>query len=158
MGANGEKIHKIGQVAEMLDISVPTLRMYEREGILIPIKSPGGTRYFSESDVRWIRCIRRMITELGLNLEGIRRLLALIPCWELTECGQRAEGGCDVSADATRPCWMKKDVPCKLDSAECYACPAYRYSVNCENLKALFEIRLRQLTASAFNGAKACVR
>jgi MerR family transcriptional regulator, heat shock protein HspR len=154
----GEKIYKIGQVAEMLGISVPTLRMYEREGILIPIKSSGGTRYFSESDVNWVRCIRRMITELGLNLEGIRRLLALIPCWELTDCGRRQDETCDMSADATRPCWMKETCPCKQTSAECYACPAYRYSVNCENLKSLFEIRLRQMTNGASLNGKACHR
>ena len=154
----GEKIYKIGQVAKMLGISVPTLRMYEREGILIPIKSTGGTRYFSEGDVHWIRCIRRMITELGLNLEGIRRLLALIPCWELTDCGRREDGTCDMSADSTRPCWMKEDRPCKQNHTECYACPSYRYSVNCENLKTLFEIRLRQLTNGAVLNGKACHR
>ena len=153
-----EKIYKIGQVAEMLEISVPTLRMYEREGILIPVKSAGGTRYFSEDDVQWIRCIRRMITELGLNLEGIRRLLALIPCWELTECDKREQGVCGVSDDATRPCWMKQGLPCRVERAECYACPAYRYSINCENLKALFEIRLKQLSAPLHPGQKACLR
>jgi MerR family transcriptional regulator/heat shock protein HspR len=153
-----EKTHKIGQVAEMLGISVPTLRMYEREGLLIPIKSSGGTRYFSESDIQWIRCIRRMITELGLNLEGIRRLLALIPCGELTDCGHCEARTCDVSTDATRPCWMKDARPCKQNRTECYACPAYRYSVNCENLKNLFEIRLRQLTNGASSNRKACHR
>ena len=105
----GEKIHKIGQVAEMLGISVPTLRMYEREGILIPVKSSGGTRYFNDEDIVWIRCIRRMINELGLNIEGIRRLLAMIPCWDLTQCDNHRSGAC--RADATRPCWMNRMPP-----------------------------------------------
>ena len=61
MKESGNGRMKIGQVAQMLSVSVPTLRMYEREGILIPWKSTGGTRYFDKQDIDWIRCIRRMI-------------------------------------------------------------------------------------------------
>lgn len=138
--------HKIGQVAEMIQVSVPTLRMYEREGILIPVKSRGGTRYFNDEDVHWIRCIRRMITGLGLNIEGIRRLLALIPCGEIISCDQFREGRCQEMNDGSKPCWMKNS-SCKELIADCHDCPAYRYSINCENLKGLFHIRLRQIEA-----------
>lgn len=143
--------HKIGKVARAMEISVPTLRMYEREGILIPVKSGGGTRYFNDEDVVWIRCIRRMINELGLNIEGIRRLLAMIPCWDLTQCANYKSGACRAMMDATRPCWMKPDVPCRNGTEDCHACPAYRYSVNCENLKSLFQIRLKALENNHYN-------
>jgi len=140
------ELHKIGQVAQIINVSVPTLRMYEREGLLIPIKSTGGTRYFSDRDVQWIRCIRRMITELGLNIEGIRRLLALIPCWELTGCQRPSAEKCPGLQDVSRPCWMKNNVPCKTSVDACHDCEAYQYSINCENLKSLFVIRLKQLS------------
>ncbi len=143
--ANIKKLHKIGEVAEAIGISVPTLRMYEREGILIPIKSEGGTRYFDDSDITWIKCIRRMISELGLNIEGIRRLLALIPCWELKECAHYESGRCQVISDSTKPCWMNRLAQTKTDMERCHDCVSYRYSINCENIKSLFQIRLRQL-------------
>ncbi|MFD8558370.1 MerR family transcriptional regulator [Streptosporangium canum] len=50
----------IGQVAERTGLSVHTLRFYEREGILAnPVsRGPGGRRFYSESDVEWLRlCI-----------------------------------------------------------------------------------------------------
>ncbi len=69
-----------------MGISVDLLRLYEREGLLIPIKSPKGTRYFTELDFPWIATVLRLVREAGLNFAGIRHLLALIPCWEIRGC------------------------------------------------------------------------
>jgi MerR family transcriptional regulator/heat shock protein HspR len=145
MRENGNNRHKIGQVAQMLNVSVPTLRMYEREGILIPWKSSGGTRYFDDEDVQWIRCIRRMIVELGLNIEGIRRLLALIPCHEFRQCDEAQARHCPSYCGSSRPCWTNAGSSRRASPADCHDCPAYRNSIRCENLKGLFEVRLRQL-------------
>ena len=41
---------KIGEVASHFGVSVDLLRLYEREGLLIPLKSAKGTRYFTEDD------------------------------------------------------------------------------------------------------------
>jgi MerR family transcriptional regulator/heat shock protein HspR len=139
------KLHKIGAAATLVGISVPTLRMYEQEGLLIPIKSNGGTRYYDDDDIRWIKCIRRMITELGLNLEGIRRLLALIPCWEFRDCQEGCEGKCEVAKESTQPCWIVRSQQGLVELKDCHDCPTFRYSINCENLKSLFQIRLKQL-------------
>ncbi len=148
MKESGNGRMKIGQVAQMLSVSVPTLRMYEREGILIPWKSTGGTRYFDKQDIDWIRCIRRMISELGLNIEGIRRLLALIPCHELRGCAAAQYAHCPCHHDASRPCWSVAGASRRSSRKECHDCPAYRNSISCSNLKGLFEIRLRQLEAT----------
>ncbi|MBN2431043.1 MAG: MerR family transcriptional regulator [Acidobacteria bacterium] len=134
--------------AEMVGVSVPTLRMYENEGLLIPIKSDGGTRYFDENDIAWIRCIRRMITELGLNLEGIRRLLALIPCRDFKKCDDARYAACQADKDVNKPCWIARAHNVGAQLLGCHDCPAFRYSINCESLKSLFVIRLRQLTAA----------
>ena len=69
------KWYKIGEVARKLDIAVETIRMYEREGIFISEKTDTGRRVFNDLDMRWLNCIRRLITEQGLNIEGIRRML-----------------------------------------------------------------------------------
>jgi len=142
------KLYKIGETAEKAGISVPTLRMYENEGILIPIRSKGGTRYYDDEDLSWIMCIRRMISELGLNLAGIRRLLALIPCRDLKKCSQENFEKCVVGEDSTKPCWMILKQSSNTSFDECHDCPSYRYSVNCDNMKGLFEIRLRLLRDS----------
>jgi MerR family transcriptional regulator/heat shock protein HspR len=145
------KIFKIGVTADKVGVSVPTLRMYENEGLLIPIKSDGGTRYYDEGDINWIRCIRRMITELGLNLEGIRRLLALIPCYDFRKCDEAQVAECMAAKDAHKPCWISRATNGGSRLQECHDCPAFRYSINCENLKSLFVIRLRQLAEANKN-------
>ena len=55
-------IYSIGTVARMLGISVFTLRMYEREGLLIAHKADSNQRRYSASDVERLQCIRRAIT------------------------------------------------------------------------------------------------
>jgi DNA-binding transcriptional MerR regulator len=131
---NGARI-KIGAVAKHFNISVDLLRLYEREGILIPLKSPKGTRYFTEQDYVWIGTILRLVREARLNFAGIRHLLALLPCWEIRNCGFERKKNCPITKDSTTPCWNNK--ACCQDAKQCYTCPVYRSAPACENLNAL---------------------
>ena len=42
-----------------------------------PGRTPGGTRLYSDHDLGRLREIQRLTTELGLNLAGVRRVIAL---------------------------------------------------------------------------------
>lgn len=53
-----------------------TLRMYERRGLVRPQRSAKNTRLYSERDVARLRRIQEL-TELGMNLAGVQRVLAL---------------------------------------------------------------------------------
>ena len=53
-----------------------TLRMYERRGLLRPQRSAKNTRLYSERDVERLRRIQEL-TEMGMNLAGVERVLAL---------------------------------------------------------------------------------
>jgi hypothetical protein len=155
---------KIGAVAKHFSISVDLLRLYEREGLLIPLKSPRGTRYYTQHDFQWIGTILRLVREARLNFAGIRRLLALLPCWEIRQCGHLRRAGCPYLTDASRPCWANRTwccVPardpramlagaeagpvqsspgptdCRPGTEDCYFCSVYRSAPSCENLKAL---------------------
>jgi DNA-binding transcriptional MerR regulator len=123
---------KIGEVAQHFDISVDLLRLYEREGLLIPLKSPKGTRYFTRLDYPWIATILRLIRQSGLNFAGIRYLLALLPCHELRGCDAPPKANCSVNASATEPCWTHKTC---CSPGDCYVCDVYRAAGKCENLK-----------------------
>jgi MerR family transcriptional regulator/heat shock protein HspR len=54
-----------------------TLRMYEARGLIEPKRSPKGTRLYSHDDVERLRRIQEMTGDLGLNLAGVERVLAL---------------------------------------------------------------------------------
>jgi MerR family transcriptional regulator/heat shock protein HspR len=130
-----EAVLTIGTVAEKLDVSVQTLRLYEQHGLILPFKTQSGRRMYSMHDLERLRCIRKMITENGINLNGIKRLMALIPCWEYKggldeECKQ-----CPVYYESIGPCWSVKNVGPKCQNVSCRDCPVYCIEINCNKLK-----------------------
>lgn len=61
---------KIGDVAEMLKSTIRTIRYYEEEGLLVPHRTEGGTRLYSEHHVDRLRAILHL-TENGFSLDVI---------------------------------------------------------------------------------------
>jgi MerR family transcriptional regulator, heat shock protein HspR len=69
-------LYSISIAAELAGLHPQTLRIYEREGLLDPGRSAGGTRRYSQNDITRLLEIT-VLTSDGLNLAGIRRVLAL---------------------------------------------------------------------------------
>ena len=69
-------VYVISVAAELAGVHPQTLRNYERSGLLDPSRTAGGSRRFSERDLDRLRRIQELTSE-GLNLEGVRRVLAL---------------------------------------------------------------------------------
>ncbi len=67
----------ISVVAEMLDIHPQTLRLYEREGLVVPQRTGGNTRLYSQEDIDKLRRILRLTRELGVNLAGVEVILSM---------------------------------------------------------------------------------
>jgi MerR family transcriptional regulator/heat shock protein HspR len=69
-------------------------------------------------------CVRYLIHEKGLNQEGLRRLLALIPCWEIRDCPPDAMAECLAPSDRSTPCW---DLARRSGNGTraCHACQVY---------------------------------
>ncbi len=66
----------ISVAAELAGMHPQTLRIYERKGLIDPFRTPGGTRRYSRDDIERLQLIQDL-TSQGLNLEGVRRVLAL---------------------------------------------------------------------------------
>ncbi len=143
-GRDGNLI-KIGAVARHFNISVDLLRLYEREGLLLPIKSSKGTRYFTARDYDWIGTLLRLVREARLNFAGIRHLLALLPCWELHQCDDSKKVTCPTRGTAAAPCWMKEN--CCREDRNCYECGVYRSAPSCANLRALLSAPAARIAA-----------
>jgi len=69
-------LFSISVAAELAGLHPQTLRIYEREGLLDPARSAGGTRRYSRSDIDRLAEICALTAD-GLNLAGIRRVLQL---------------------------------------------------------------------------------
>lgn len=132
--ATGERLFAIGEAAQILGISVPTLRLYEREGLILPMRKPSGHRLYTDSDLDRVRCIRRTINELKISIEGMRRLLAIIPCWRILNCPSDLRVVCPAYLDAGRPCWSVRDRVWDCSTADCRECSVYRHA-DCSTVK-----------------------
>lgn len=66
----------ISIAAERAGVHPQTLRIYERKGLLDPGRTPGGSRRYSDEDIAQMAHIQEL-TGQGINLEGVRRILAL---------------------------------------------------------------------------------
>ena len=67
--------YMISAVAEKYNIHPQTLRLYEREGLLIPSRSQGNTRLYTEGDLERLETILHLTRDLGVNLAGIEIVL-----------------------------------------------------------------------------------
>ncbi|MBF0161461.1 MAG: MerR family transcriptional regulator [Magnetococcales bacterium] len=133
---------KIGVVAKQLGISIRTIHMYERAGLMISQKNPAGTRYFTERDVEWLTEIRRLIKS-GIGIAGIRHLLSLVPCWEIKSCAFRGKAACPVIEDHGLPCWANKGNRCNATVQECRLCEVHEIRFSVGQLKRRLSIRLK---------------
>jgi MerR family transcriptional regulator/heat shock protein HspR len=75
--AGDRGVFMISVAAELAEMHPQTLRMYESRGLIEPSRSPKGTRLYSTLDVERLRRIQQMTAEIGLNLAGVERVLAL---------------------------------------------------------------------------------
>ncbi len=71
----GVRTYTISAVAELYDIHPQTLRLYEREGLLLPSRSVGNTRLYEDSDLERLEVILSLTRELGVNLAGVEIIL-----------------------------------------------------------------------------------
>ncbi len=136
--ALSDPVISIGTLAERVGLSVSAIRKYENEGLIIPYRSSSGHRLFSHEDIDRIRMIHHWIQDIGLNIEGIRRLQAMIPCWELSTDSPNLRDACPAFKDSTKPCWMIRVAKDSSQADKCRNCAVYRLGSQCtEDLKEL---------------------
>lgn len=80
-----EKLYySIGEVAEMLEVPVSTVRFWENEfKILNPMKNKKGNRLFTPVDLKNLRIIYHLVKEEGMTLTGAKKKLS--EKWEDTD-------------------------------------------------------------------------
>jgi MerR family transcriptional regulator/heat shock protein HspR len=72
---NAQKYYHISNVARIYNIHPQTLRLYEREGLLMPSRSDGNTRLYSDEDLKQLEFILNLTRDLGVNLAGVEIVL-----------------------------------------------------------------------------------
>ena len=75
--APDEPCYVISVTARMVNLHPQTLRYYERIGLVVPARSPGNVRLYSQNDIERLHKICRLTNELGINLAGADVILRL---------------------------------------------------------------------------------
>jgi MerR family transcriptional regulator/heat shock protein HspR len=68
-------VFRIGAIAERFGIHPQTLRLYEREGLLRPVRTEGNTRLYDSDTIERLEIILTLTRDLGVNLAGVEVIL-----------------------------------------------------------------------------------
>ena len=138
-------VYPIRTAAKLLNISVHTLRMYEKENLIIPYKKSTSHRLYSQFDIDRIRCIRQAINELKISINGIKSIYSLMPCWEVKKCSTEERSRCNAYLTHHGPCWATKSSDTICASQDCRECDVYKNYGECGSIKNFIRNKLTSL-------------
>ena len=108
---NDRPLYMISVAAELAGVHPQTLRIYERKGLLEPARTVGGSRRYSDDDLRLLQRINDL-TEDGLNLAGVKRVLELERRLAETEAAlAQARSEVAAAVDETHRTYRRELVP-----------------------------------------------
>ena len=67
-----EGVYVISVAARILDMHPQTLRKYERVGLVLPSRTGGMSRLYSDEDIARLQLIKHLVENLGMNLAGVQ--------------------------------------------------------------------------------------
>ena len=104
-------VYVISVAAELAGVHPQTLRIYERKGLVDPARTGGGSRRYSDDDIERLRRIQEL-TESGLNLAGVKRVLELeVELERLRAELDRARAEADRAVERTHQQYRRDLVP-----------------------------------------------
>jgi MerR family transcriptional regulator/heat shock protein HspR len=118
-------LYPIGVVAELIGITDQTIRLYEKHGLIKPARR-NRNRFYSENDLKWIQCLRELIHNKKISIQGIKKLLDYAPCWDLTGCLEKEREKCSAYIKRVKPCWeLNRSICKKLTPKACENCVVF---------------------------------
>jgi len=95
MAIGNRPVYVISIAASIAGCHPRTLRIYEEEGLLEPVRTDTNIRLYSDDDLQRVRVIRYLTQMRGVNLAGVKLLLQFHDIADLLEelAGSMAEDG-----------------------------------------------------------------
>lgn len=129
-----------GEVAELLGVTLRTVRYYEEQGLVTPTRTDKGTRYYSDFAVQRLEvCVR--LAGVGIPIKTLKQLATVRPSaesgeqssHELVEVFQALRGDLrkslanlrylisdlEKTERLVRTCWTCPNRPNRVDCPEC---------------------------------------
>jgi Predicted transcriptional regulators len=132
-------VYTLSTTATLSGIPVHSIRQYIDKGLIIPFKKESNRNLFSQVDILRLKYIHKLLVEGGLNIAGIRTLMAVIPCWAIRQCSDEEREKCQGFNSDAYPCWeaSKKGTLCK--NTNCRECEVYRIVENYPDVKSFLK-------------------
>jgi MerR family transcriptional regulator, heat shock protein HspR len=77
MTADDTPRYVISIAARIVGIPTYTLRYYEKIGIMEPSRSRGNIRLYSDRDIAFVRRVKALMEDMGINLAGVEVILRM---------------------------------------------------------------------------------
>jgi MerR family transcriptional regulator, heat shock protein HspR len=85
MASGHRPVYVISIAAGLAGCHPRTLRIYEEEGLLEPVRTETNIRLYSDDDLQRVRVIRYLTQVRGVNLAGVKLLLHMRDATDLME-------------------------------------------------------------------------
>ena len=107
MARGNRPVYVISIAAGLAGCHPRTLRIYEEEGLVEPVRTDSNIRLYSDEDLQRVRIIRYLTQQRGVNLAGVKLLLqfrdAADLLRELADAIEEIDDGTGSSAPTPTP-------------------------------------------------------
>jgi MerR family transcriptional regulator/heat shock protein HspR len=135
-------VYTLSTTSTLSGIPVHSIRQYIDKGLIIPFKKESSRNLFSQVDILRLNFIHKLLDEGGLNIAGIRMLLALIPCWAIRDCSAGERETCQAYHSDANPCWEASEKGTLCKNTNCRECDVYRIVENYADIKSFIKALL----------------
>src|SRR5665647_2566766 len=132
-------VYTLSTTSTISGIPIHSIRQYIDKGLIIPFKKESNRNLFSQVDILRLNFIQKLLDENGLNIAGIRVLLALIPCWAITGCSLAEREKCQAYNSNSYPCWEASEKGTLCKNTNCRECEVYRIVENYPDVKSFIK-------------------
>jgi MerR family transcriptional regulator/heat shock protein HspR len=132
-------VYTLGITESLSGIPVHSIRQYIDKGLIIPFKKESDRNLFSQVDILRLKYIHKLLNDYGLNIAGIRTLLALIPCWAIRKCSSGDRAKCKAYQHDSYPCWEASEKGPVCKNTSCRECDVYRIVENYPDIKSFLK-------------------
>jgi MerR family transcriptional regulator/heat shock protein HspR len=132
-------VYTLSTTYSLSGIPVHSIRQYIDKGLIIPFKKESSRNLFSQVYILRLNFIHKLLDEDGLNIAGIRTLLALIPCWAIRDCSAGERETCQAYHSDANPCWEASEKGTLCKNINCRECDIYRIVENYHDVKSFLK-------------------
>ena len=132
-------VYTLSTTSTLTGIPIHSIRQYIDKGLIIPFKKKSNRNLFSQVDILRLKYIHKLLNESGLNIAGIRALLALIPCWAIRSCSLNERENCQAYHTDAFPCWEASEKGQGCKNTDCRECDVYRIVENYQDVKSFLK-------------------